>query len=451
MHLEKVTSRSSEAGLAGWIASNDVTLFTMVLIMVIAIFLHTKLNKGAREQVQLSEANTAIAATLTSTASELDAARDLLDRTSETLHLTQDERDQLQRQLVEKLAALAEVNAKLDSILAEKGRLETQRQGLLAAKGTLTDDNAALLAQLAEKVASLGQVEEQRDRLKKQADELDAIVASLKQKLKDMNVELVDARDQAESATVASDVKVQELQAKVAAGDKQTEEYLAQLKRAAALFQSLQTEKQRLEGQLTESERRRQAELLDEAQNNRELVGLKGPLQRVAILIDASGSMRQPGADGGDRWAEAQEIASTWLQHLNVQQCVLIVYSSKVQTFPEDGSFADLRGAAGKSSREALLRQLKAIEPGGWTNTLDALRKAYQYDVDTILLFSDGAPSRASSGAYDDALARQIYQLCRQHPAIPINSIGLGDYFDDKTSTFLRTAASLTGGAFRGE
>lgn len=479
MHLEKVTSRSSEAGLAGWIASNDVTLFTMVLIMVIAIFLHTKLNKGAREQLQLSEANTAITATLTSTASELDAARDLLDRTNETLHLTQDERDQLQRQLVEKLAALADLNAKLDVILAEKGELETQRQVLLAAKESLTAEKAllasqsaslagnrdslsasnmtlrerldALATQLADKVAALAQVEEQRDRLKKQADEFDAIVASLKQKLTEMNVELVDARDQAETATAASDVRVQELQAKVAAGDKQVEEYLDQLKRAAALFQRLQTEKQQLEGQLTESERRRQAELLDEAQNNRELVGLKGPLQRVAILIDASGSMRQPGAAGGDRWAEAQEIAATWLQHLNVEQCVLIVYSSKVRTFPEDGSFADLRGAAGKTHRETLLRQLQAIKPGGWTNTLDALRKAYQYDVDTILLFSDGAPSRASSGVYDDALARQIYQLCRQHAAIPINSIGFGDYFDEKTSTFLRTAARLTGGAFRGE
>src|SRR5215204_380231 len=128
MHLEKVTSRSSEAGLAGWIASNDVTLFTMVLIMVIAIFLHTKLNKGAREQLQLSEEKSAITATLVSTSSELDSARDLLDRTKEKLNLTQEERDQLQKQLVDKLADLAQLNAKLDVLLAEKGQLETQRR-----------------------------------------------------------------------------------------------------------------------------------------------------------------------------------------------------------------------------------------------------------------------------------------------------------------------------------
>lgn len=94
---------------------------------------------------------------------------------------------------------------------------------------------------------------------------------------------------------------------------------------------------------------------------------------------------------------------------------------------------------------------MRAIKPGGWTNTLDALRKAYEYQPDTVVLLTDGAPSRASSGVYDDALARQIYQLCREHPAVPVNTIGLGNYFDANMSTFLRTVASLTGGAFRGE
>ena len=479
MHLEKVTTRSSEAGLAGWIASNDVTLFTMVLIMVIAMFLHTKLNKGAREQLQLAGENSTLAATLTSTASELDAARDLLDRTSDTLALTQDKRDQLQKQLVDKLTELAALNAKLDALLAEKGELETQRQSLLADKESLTRQKSALVqqqtslvgardsltaanltlrerldlltAQLADKVAALAEVESQRDRLKKQADELDSIVATLKERLAAMNIELVEARDDSAAASVASASKVQELQAQAAASDKQAEEYLAQLKRAAALLQSLKAEKQQLQTELTEAERLRQAVLLEEAENNRELVGLKGPLRRVAIVVDASGSMRQAGADGGDRWAEAQKIVATWLQHLNVHEGVLIVYSSTVRTFPADGSFVELRGPAGKTQRDALLAQLQAVKPGGWTNTLDALRKAYEYDVDTVLLFTDGAPSRASSGAYDEKIAQQIYQLGRQHPNIPINTIGLGNYFDDDMATFLRTIAALTGGAFRGQ
>jgi hypothetical protein len=154
---------------------------------------------------------------------------------------------------------------------------------------------------------------------------------------------------------------------------------------------------------------------------------------------------------GSDRWAEAQEIAATWLQHLNVRHCVLIVFSKNVRTFPEDGSLADLRGDDGKARRESLLQQLKAISPGGWTNTYGALQKAYEYDVDTILLLSDGAPSKSDSGRFDPALAEQIYQLCRQHGNIPVNTIGLGNYFDKDMSTFLRTVASVTGGTFRGE
>jgi uncharacterized coiled-coil DUF342 family protein len=479
MHLEKVTSRSSEAGLAGWIASNDVTLFTMVLIMVIAMFLHTKLNKAGREYVELSGEHSTLSATLTSTATELDAARDLLDRTSDMLTLTQQERDQLQKQLVDKLAELAAINAKLDAILAEKGELETQRRSLIADKESLTKQKSTLLeqqtalasdrdslssanmtlrerldllsAQLADKVAALAELEKQRDRLKKQADELDTIVATLKQRLAAMNIELVEARDESAAASVASDSKVKELQAQVAAGDKQAEAYLEQLKRAAALLQSLKAEKQQLQSELTEAERLRQAQLLAEAENNRELIGLKGPLRRVAIVVDASGSMKQAGSNGGDRWAEAQEIVATWLQHLNVQECVLIVYSSGVRTFPADGSVADVRGAVGKAKRDELMQQLQTVKPGGWTNTLDALRKAYEYDVDTVLLFTDGAPSRASSGAYDERIAQQIYQLSREHANVPINTIGLGNYFDEEMATFLRTVASLTGGTFRGE
>ena len=75
----------------------------------------------------------------------------------------------------------------------------------------------------------------------------------------------------------------------------------------------------------------------------------------------------------------------------------------------------------------------------------------HEYDVDTILLLSDGAPSKLASGAYQDALAQQIYQLCRQHAEVPVNTIGLGNYFDQEMSAFLRTVANITGGEFRGE
>ena len=56
----------------------------------------------------------------------------------------------------------------------------------------------------------------------------------------------------------------------------------------------------------------------------------------------------------------------------------------------------------------------------------------------------------AAAGA-EAALEDLIAYIHREHPGIPVNAIGLGNYFDTEMSTFLRTVANLTGGAFRGE
>ena len=479
MHLEKATSRSGHDALAGWISSNDVTLFTTVLVLAIALFLHASLNRRAKEKVQLSEANVALSERLTATASDRDASLRLLDETRDALNLTQEERDQLQKQLVEKLADFARLNARLDALLAEKGDLETQRRTLMETQDALSKEKTQLIAQqtsltadrdslkttnadllqqlssiadqLTEKLAALEQVEAQRDRLKKQADELDAIVTGLKQRLAKLNIELEQTRAAATDTLSESQTQVQQLQSELAARDKSVEEYLAKLKRAAELFQGLRTEKEQLKQQLSQAEIQRQAQLIEEGRNNRELVGLTGRLERVAVLFDASGSMRQAATSGGgDRWAEAQQIAATWLKHLNVQHCVLIVFSSQVHAFPQDGKLADLRGPAGKIKREALLQHVKSVTPGGWTNTQAALAKAYEYPIDSILLFSDGAPTETDSGVFDPAVAQKIYELCRTHPNIPIHTIGLGNYFDKNASTFLQSIAKITGGTFRG-
>jgi hypothetical protein len=486
MQLEKVTTGSGQAALAGWISSNDVTLFTTVLVMAIAIFLHTRFSRAAKENVEITQQKAMLGQRLDTTASELDASRDLLDKTRSTLVLTQQERDQLHQQLVDKLAALVRLNSKLDALLREKGLLESQQQTLFATKESLSKEKADLLArqsalagdreslktknvnlreqlelisrQLAEKIAALEQIEQERDRLKKQADELDKIVAGLKQKMQKLNIDLAEAQASTATAMTQSQSKMHELESRLAERDKTAEEYLGKLKRAAELFQGLTAEKKQLQRALSESERalseaelKRQADLVEESRNNRELVGLSGRLERVAILFDASGSMRKAATSGGgDRWAEAQQIAETWLEHLNVQQCVLIVFASEVRTFPADGSLADLRGPDGKTKRDWLMQQVKAVRPGGGTNTYDALSTAYRYDVDSVLLFSDGAPSVSGSGAFDPAAAQKIYALCREHPNIPIHTMGLGNYFDQNASTFLMSLAKITNGTFRG-
>jgi uncharacterized coiled-coil DUF342 family protein len=452
----------------------------MVLVVVIAIFLHAKLTKGANEKRQLSGEKQTLTRSLESMATELDAASSRLSSTSEKLEVTQKERDQLQQQLIDKLNHISQLVARLDLASEETLRLDTERQAAAQARDSLAKERDRLLAQrvalarerdsltaskstlheqldavtreLAAKVAALEDLAAQRARLAQQAEELNSIVTALKQKIESLNIDLDETQERSATEIAAAESRIQELEMQLAAEGKQAEDYLAQLKRATMAFQGLSIEKQQLQKQLTEVEQLRQKELLDEARHNRELLGLQGPMENVAVLFDASGSMQLAAAGAGsDRWAEAQEIAATWLQHLNVRQCVLIVFSSDVRTFPADGSLADLRGENGKARRESLLQQVQAITPGGWTNTYGALQKAYEYDIDTILLLSDGAPSKSDTGRFDAALAQQIYNLCREHRDIPINTIGLGNYFDKDMSTFLRTVASITGGTFRGE
>jgi hypothetical protein len=435
-------------------------------VLVMSIFLHTRVDRGTRHNRQLSESNTALAGRLEEATEERDAASNLLVQTRKSLEQTESARDQLQKELVEKLASITQLNAKLDTLLKEKGQLESQRQSLVeakqaltAARDSLTTEKAdlskqlqSITAQLEQKVAALEDVEKQRDRLRKQADELDAIVADLKNRVKELDIDLTETRAAATEASAQSQTKEKDLQTQLAASDKLADEYLARLKQATEAFKSLQVETQQLQLTLSESELKHQQQLLEEGRNNRELIGLTGRLDRVAILFDASGSMKQDSAaGGGDRWAESQQIAAKWLAHLSVQHCVLIVFSDNVRTFPEDGTLADLRGEDGKAKRSALLQHVKNLTPQGTTNTLAALSKAYEYDLDAILLFSDGAPSSSDAGTFDPAVAQQIYDLCKAHPKIPVHTIGLGNYFDENASTFLRTVAATTGGTFRGQ
>jgi hypothetical protein len=480
MKLEKATFHSNEASLAGWISSNDVTLLTMVLVVMIALFLHSKLVKGTKENAALMGEKTTLAATLGSTQSELDSASTRLQDTHQKLRLTEEQRNALDKDLHAALSNINDLNDRLSTLAALKSQLEQQGKVLLATTEALTDernelsrqqqalssvrdvlvrDKSSLTKQLTQvadqlsaKLRLLEDAERERKRLADQADELESIVASLTGKLDSANQNLIQMQKQAQAANGETAIRIQELENRVTTGNVRAEEYLAQLKRATDALEGLSLEKREIESRLDQAERQRELALLRETRLNRELVGLKGKLKRVAVLFDASGSMNAKGTDHHiNRWVEAEKIAATWLRHLDADECVLIVFSTDVRCFPEDGSFARLRGEHGDERREQLLRSLEKIEPKGWTNTLGALRKAYEYPmVDTIILFSDGAPSNAKFARFDSAAAEEIYQLCRQHADIPINTIGLGNYFERDLSTFLTTVARITGGAFQG-
>lgn len=177
-----------------------------------------------------------------------------------------------------------------------------------------------------------------------------------------------------------------------------------------------------------------------------QLIGLKGKLNRVAIIVDQSGSMAK-----GGQWEHARSIIRTWLEHLPIEQAVLITFHGTATAYPTDGTFLDMSGSNKVQNKDKLLRQFDRIKPSGNTNTLNALRKAYQYrDLDTIILFTDGFPDRGSE-IFDIEMAEKIYALCRQHgQQIPINTVGLGSYFSKQLSEFLHRLPKETGGSFIG-
>ena len=486
MQLERASSNSGEAGLAGWISTNDVTLFTMVLVVLIALLLNSNLLKKSKALDVKSAEASALLKDLDSTSAELGetsqqrdslddqlaASKRSLDATSEKLRITQEERAALKKQLDETVAMVAALNQNLDGLKIEKSTLETaktdlekqtkdleaqaatlakEKTTLTTEKATLNDELATLGKQLADKLIALKDVEAQRERLQKQANELDEIVVALKAKINAQGIDLAAMQKLSEQEKALAAAQLKALEEKATAESAKAEDYLVRLRRAAELFKGLQAEKTTLTNQLTDAERKFQQQLLVETRINRELVGINGDLKRVAVIFDASGSMKEASNGGGDRWQEAQKIARTWLQHLDVDDCVLIVYSSDVRTFPEDGSVANLRGEGGEAARNALLEHLTGVEPKGWTNTLEAMRKAYTYEgIDSMILFSDGAPTNPNLGRFDQGVANEIYALCRQHAKIPVNTVGLGNYFDEDLGTFLRTVANITGGTFLG-
>jgi Mg-chelatase subunit ChlD len=181
---------------------------------------------------------------------------------------------------------------------------------------------------------------------------------------------------------------------------------------------------------------------------HRELIGLKGKMHKVAIIFDTSGSM---GTEG--RWEHARGVVAAWLEHLAIGECVLVLFSTDAQVFPEDGTFLDVRGSNGAANRRRLLEQIRNTKPEGRTNTLLALQMAYRCpDLDTVILFTDGEPNSPNSNSdqFDPEIAEKIYALCRQHKDVPVNTVGLGNYFKPQLAGFLMKVAQETGGSFLG-
>jgi hypothetical protein len=215
----------------------------------------------------------------------------------------------------------------------------------------------------------------------------------------------------------------------------------AQLEQARQEHRRLKEENARLDDKLRES-------------FAKDLIGLKGAMTNVVILLDRSESMSKL-----DRWDEAIGVVETWLRLLPIKRCALVTFNEKVNHVLAPGGWIEVND----QNRQVLVGQLKGIRPRGWTATQAGLEAAMGYPaVDTILLFTDGEPyvparregrpefvdkpDRATSKRLMSAILGQYSGKTN----VPINVVAIGDYFDRDLADFLLRLSRETGGAFLG-
>jgi len=416
MRRERTLASSPGAAAIGWISTADAIFLGLIIILGISLALHadnTRLRGVTREVKELTDEISRL----------LDQVRELLE-----------EKAKLAARSAEQAAKIARLSAFVASLNVSNEGFDKQLADARKNIDTLT----RLIQELKNRMKELS---DRVARLTEDVNRLNLKLAALEKENAELKKENADLRGQlawAHGEIVRLQKELKQAKEELLA-EKQKNESLRML--IAKLEQELEDLKDEL------------AKLRN--QIHKDLVGLSGPLQRVAIVFDASGSMTSKSVQAmtdEDRWQQVQKITATWLERLQFDECVLLVFSNDVQVFPADGTLVPVNGpdeADNEANRKRLLAYLKSVTPGGWTNTLAAMQRAYQYkDIDTIILFSDGAPGWGDK--FNSEMAEEVYRLCRRHKDVPVNCIGLGDYFNKDLSTFLFTIARETGGTFMG-
>jgi predicted nucleic acid-binding Zn-ribbon protein len=312
-------------------------------------------------------------------------------------------------ELNEEIAALKTENEKLKT---DKSSLEERLQTLMAENKSLQKDRDSWR----NKYAALEALSNRN------IDDVQKVVEGLMAKLEDANTRIGDLEASNAELRKKLDAFEQDQTAKV------LQEQVDALKK----------EKDELEVSIRELRK-------ESGRVSRDMIDIKGTLEKVVCIVDCSSSMLYE-----KKWDVTKKIIGTWISHLPIQKLLLITYNNEVAVYKDDYIDVD------DPNLLACLTYLeKDVRPQGYSDTYSALKKAYDYHPDTIILFTDGSPNRTDKTSKKDVDLKQMKMIeelvaKEENRKIPINIIGFGDYFSQSIGNHIRRVTDLTEGTFIG-
>jgi hypothetical protein len=398
--------------------------------------------------------------------SEIEGAKKQLADADTTATANQEERNTLESRVSEMQAMLLTLRDRQRQTTMQSDELKHEADRLKTAFDEKTRDINALREALAAKEREVSKIKEDHAEAKNLLQKALADTGQLKSRVDDSNRKLMAVQKEKTAAE-----KEQQLLGKANSDlQKKVTDAQAAVQRGKQLQGQLDAkskELDRLRGRLKETEDAMAAAVANVQREARargqaaatDVLGFKGQFRNVVFVIDISHSMthvsdpERPGYENDKynpaRWNKTKREILSWVRNLPMESLRLVLFHSEVFEFPESGGAYSMKGRDRDESVRAIEVVLKDNEPTGQTNTLGALRQAYKYQgTDTMVLFTDGYP--VVDGRKTSDLIASVRGLVRQHRQIPVNVVGIGEYFERSFADFLRDIASTTGGEFIG-
>lgn len=192
-----------------------------------------------------------------------------------------------------------------------------------------------------------------------------------------------------------------------------------------------------------------------------------GDMSRTLIIIDISASMTnafpgsyaRPNWQAGDNaWINVRRRIRDYLELLPVGSFRILCFNHELVEHPYDTA----TWCRTTEERSAALAFLDQRTPVGLTFTEAALRRAALFQPTSILLFTDGQPTKAADEKQPDGTVKSVgevdveqqQRILKLHDenvlTCPVNVVALNGYADPVFFSFLQELAGRTGGSFQG-